>query len=893
MKRKIISILMAAALLTALLPITAFSAKAEVSDMIAFMNKMGFISEGEISSDKEEQPITRMDFAMFTARILGVSEDGESDNNYFYDIPDDHWGKFSINSLVERGILTTADRNFRPDDTITKSEAARIAVTCIGRNGEAEIRGGYPNGYLSVAAEDRLFDNSGAGDKLTYRSAAVLLYNMMNADIVEMKLVGKGMEYSKNGETLLSLYHDIYKGEGRLDAVSGVAVDENEAKSENDAVIDGEHYSADEWYYDYLGMNIDYFYKEENGDKSLVYVFQKTDVKNEIIRINSDDYIGFEDGAVKYYTGENSEKSKNARIYSGAVVIRNGENVSSDLTSAFRDFYGYMRIINTGKYNGADVVIIEDYKNVAVGKINTDDKVIYNKYNAYESFDLSDEDGEVVKYFNPDGGETDFSAISADNVIDVAAASDRSFIIVKVNNETIIGSIGAKGTDEDGDGYLVIDGTRYTAEKSFYEKFADVFNIGDKGTFRTDIFGKIAYFSIEKGDSMIFAYLINAYIDSEIDSEDIGSERVIMKLFTEDGEIVKAACAEKVKIDARPYKNNEEILEVFTPDETIVPQLIRFKYDKDGCIKTIDTKARRSEEGKYSLSLCQNEKNIYHHWTGLIGQNAYVPSSVKVMVIPSEGTEKTADSSAFMIKNRGYIPSGRSSRIDLYQLDPESLDIDMVIYYENQSDSIDTYSSIYVVEDVSEALNADEEAALCLTLDKDGSNVNYIISKTYTPDGASKPDPYKIEAGDIIRIATDYKNEISNMELVFDYSKAKEGGNFGFFDNSMKSNYRIVNGVVPGNFFDGFKMSYGYVSRTSGKTLQWGYAKPGDCDETYNVTIDSSSVKILIFDEKNKQDKARRGTIDDIVGFYQSAGDFSKIVALSRSAVISQMIVYR
>ncbi|MDY3030492.1 MAG: hypothetical protein SOS24_01875 [Clostridia bacterium] len=85
-------------------------------------------------------------------------------------------------------------------------------------------------------------------------------------------------------------------------------------------------------------------------------------------------------------------------------------------------------------------------------------------------------------------------------------------------------------------------------------------------------------------------------------------------------------------------------------------------------------------------------------------------------------------------------------------------------------------------------------------------------------------------------------------------------------------------------------MSHGYVSQTEGNLIQWGYAKPGDRDEIYNLSLDSSKAKILVFDREEK--KGRTGTASDIVGYYKAASGFSKIITLSESAIISQIIVY-
>lgn len=901
MKNKITAIILTLALLPVIfLSQTASATKAGTDDILAFMDKMGFISASEISGDKLEKPITRVDFAIFAARVLGVQDSQPGAENYFYDIPDDHWGKTYINSLVEMGIVSDKDRYFRPDDVITKSEAAKIAVTCIGANGEADMYGGYPNGYLSVASKEKLFSGIESSKEMTYKGAAILLYNMMNAEIVQMDIIGGDVQFSRTGDTLLSVYHHIYKREGTVNAVYGASVDENRAKTDKEVIIGGITYDCTDWLYDYLGMNVTYFYQDNDGDESVVYIFDETDNKNETTYIFSDDYIGFNGGNVEYYE---NDKTKRVKISDGAVVIRNGENVSADLTAAFADFYGNMRIIDTGKLSGADVVIIEDYTAVAVGYINSEDNIVYDKYNAELTIDLSEENGESVKYFDKDGNVSSFSAISKNGVINVAAASDRSFALVYINSETIAGKISGKGTDSDGDKYIEVDGNRYKTFDSFYEKYEGAFGIGESGTFKTDMFGRIAYYSMDKNDEFLFAYLINAYIDIEFEDEMLDGERVILKMFTEDGEIVRTPCAEKVKVDGETIKDNEQIMESLSARGVVTSQLIRIKYDKDGDIKIIDTNNyNKALEGKYSLRLLENNYESDRHWTGIVGRNAYVTSDVKVIVIPEN--PKTADSANFMIKNIGYIPSEGSGPVDIYQLDPESLKVDIAVYQEKQSTGVTTYSPLYVVEDITEALDGNDRPALCFTLNGTGSRVEYLVSENYKVEvtdnsGKSGFDPSLVGIGDIIRVRIDYKNEISNMERVFDYSKAQEDGDYNFFTNSVGTKFKTdERGNLAAGFRNGLKTSYGYVTRVDGNTFQWAYSiereiqnKDKSAKEVYNTGI--SSVKIIVFDSEAKRERCRTGTVADLVGYYQSAANFSKIITMAKDVQMSQMIIYK
>ena len=848
------------------------------SDVMGFLTSAGIFSDVQIAKADEE--ISRIDFAVFAAKMIGINETGTSQTDYFYDIPTDHWGKYSVNALVERSIISgDGQRLFRPDDTITLSEAAVILTRIIHKDREAEFNGGYPYGYLNIASQyDIITSSMSANQALTYKDAANIIFNTLNAEV----------EFLGTKDTLLSKNYDIYAGEGQVRAVYGASISELVISDTEQVAINGEIFRTETpWLYDRLGVYVKYYYRLDNGDKTIVYVSEDNDKKNEIIKITSELYEGYSDGRVDYYEDETMSRMKRADISDGVVVIRNGVNVSDNLQNAFRDFYGYMTLIQSKGSSDVDVVIIEDYENIAVGYINQEDKILADANDTLVSMKLDDETCKMVFYQDADGNEADFDKISVGDVVSIAKSDDNSFVKVIINSGTVMGV--AEGTKTADDSvYIVIDGTDYEFESRFYQKKHPVIVIGETVTVKTDLFGKVADGSFGNKQNYKFAYLIKGIKD------DI-EEKLLIKLYTEDNEMLTLACAEKVKIDAVRYTDNTQILDRLSVGGEVKSQLVRFKCNAENEIVEIDTKESGTGENKNSLHLMKNEKNIYRHWTNLLGYNAYVPTSVKVMVVPEEGTEKSASDDRFQIKNITAVPSGTTSRVDIYQLDENSLTVDFVVYYTAVRNKVDTYAALNVVEEVTTGLNSEEEPTTFLKLDNSGTGVSYAISPNYVASstGYSNIDPSRIARGDIVRISTDHKNEITSMDLVFDYSKAKESGNYNFFDTALNPGYKVVNGVPVGNFFDGFKMSYGYVSRTEGNLVQWGYEKPGDADEIYNVTFDSNKAKILIYDDENRTDPCRIGTVKDIVGYYSSAADFSKIVALSRSAIISQMVVYK
>ena len=850
------------------------------NDMLGFLNSIGVVNN--VDTEKSDSEISRIEFAVMAAKMLGISETKPPEIDYFNDIKSDHWGKSSVNALVERKIVTgDGERIFRPDDTITAPEACVILLRMINRDFEAEENGGYPWGYINTAARYDILFSSVSNTGLTYKDAVAMIFNTLNVE----------MEFVEEDDTLLSIYHEIYYGEGQLSAVCGASVNEESICKANQVSINGELFeTATEWLYDRLGVFVKYYYTIGSyGDKKIVYVSRDNASKNEVIEITSDCYISYNNGKVEYYTDSEKRKTETEDIFSGVTVVRNGQNMSDSLTDAFAGFYGRMKLIKTKGHNDFDVVVIEDYVNIPVGSIDAQKKIIYNSENPDVSVQLREDDYDIISYVDMEGNECAFEKISVGDVISVAKSKDGTFAKVVIVSNEVSGIIESSGLSEDSL-FVVIDGTEYEFESSYYEFKKPSIILSDKVTIKMDLFGRIASYSLHKSEAFKFAYLVNAFTDSEM----YGEDRVLIKMYTEDGEMIIAGCGAKVSIDSVKYSNVNEIIKALSLSGEVKSQLIRFKYNLKNEIIEIDTK-NEGKDSELSLHLMDAEKNLYRHWTNLVGYNAYVPTSVKVMIVPEEGTEKTASPDQFQMKNITAVPSGKTSRLDLYQIDEDSLTIDFVVYYSNVKSSVDTYASLHVVEKKYNGINSDDESTLIFRLDSNGNGVNYPVSSKYTiaENSYSNIDPSLIDKGDIIRIATDYKNEITSIQLVLDYSVAKEDGDENFFTNALNPGYKAVNNVAVGNFFDGFKMSYGYVARTSGNLIQWGYEKPGSADEIYDVTFDSNKAKILIYDEENLDDPCKLGKVSDIVGYYTSSENYSKLVAVSRSAIISNMVVYK
>ncbi|UKI37006.1 MAG: hypothetical protein L6V93_01915 [Clostridiales bacterium] len=57
----------------------------------------------------------------------------------------------AVYSAYVLGLVSKSEKVFRPDEFITYNEMAKIFVTMLGYAPNAQVKGGYPSGYILVS----------------------------------------------------------------------------------------------------------------------------------------------------------------------------------------------------------------------------------------------------------------------------------------------------------------------------------------------------------------------------------------------------------------------------------------------------------------------------------------------------------------------------------------------------------------------------------------------------------------------------------------------------------------------------------------------------------------------------------------------------------------------
>lgn len=187
--RNIIRRVISGLLIGGMLVCPAFAASfPDVDDSAAYADAVEYVSDiGLMVGDgngnfNPDQAVTRAEMAALVCRMLEETEDLQTSNE-FSDVPETHWANGYIARAAELGIVNGyGDGRFGPSDTVTYEQALAMVINALGGQIEADIVGGYPDGYIIVAEDFGIAAGLTAikGDTMTRAEIAIILENSLN-----------------------------------------------------------------------------------------------------------------------------------------------------------------------------------------------------------------------------------------------------------------------------------------------------------------------------------------------------------------------------------------------------------------------------------------------------------------------------------------------------------------------------------------------------------------------------------------------------------------------------------------------------------------------------------------------------------------------------------------
>lgn len=863
-------ILLALLLVLTMIPVTA-SAETEFTDVsdsvlgraLGLVTHLDIMSGYDDDTFRGDNSITRAEFAVSVAHMLNLEEQAGKDKIYYVDVQESHWAAGSIAQLTEMGIISGYGNGyFGVNDTINTVDCYAIMLRLLGYDDFVEYSGGYPSGVQKIANDIELNEDIKSGIQLKRRDAAVLIFNALRTNTAGFDgVIGDNVIYTEGtGKTLLETYWDMDWVEGKVTGVENTGLYHPESISSNRIRIDDEIYGNEvEDTIQYIGRNVEAYYKINDDDPCVVYIYKNAH-RYEEITIDADLIADISDNyEVSYYTDENASRTKKKTIAGNAAVIYNGLAAESYTKENLMPEVGSITLIFDKGNSTADTVIVDDYERFIAGSVD----VITSRISNAETYDryiiAKNTEYEKVTVKSNLGTNMTLSDIKENQVLMVKTSlgtGKERIIEIIACDDVVTGTVnGINYSNEE----IEIDGTVYEISPQYIDMMN--VNLSKNVIAYLDHFGKITNIKGDVADSELFGYLINGYFD-----EDAFDETIYLKILTEDGEIVKYPCTEKVKIDNIRYKRNlSGAFNALCDGESIKPQLIVYMLNEEKQIYSIDTVTKSAEEDEFSLRLNISKGKYKYKSNGQIGGKGIANKNTIVFEIPTNPQD--AQEKAFSVKKSTSLTNNTAITVESYALVPKVEYETVLLVYSDAAGTIRESASSVMVQKIHHAINSDEEVVEVLT-----AMTNGVSSEYYAEYGFSFEET-GIKEGDVIRLAFNNIDEVCNIEKVITLGETPSW-----------SPTNDTNSIDAG-----FKKTFGYATEKAGNVLRIGYEADGEWDEVYVMPS-----KITIYDS---QESGRfcvyEGTIDDISTYEYSAGACDQVYIHVKNSAVQSVFVYK
>lgn len=794
-------------------------------------------------------PCSREMFFEALLATLGVEQKDWSGADFSDVSPDtDLYGFVSYG--IKNGVLNNGGQFF-PDEAIKYEDMVKFALNAFGFGIVVKI-----SSYMSVASEMRLSQGISIGDGITTAEAYRFIFNLLNANDIELEYSGNKYGYSSN--TILFNRYRIKPITGILTAneytvINDITADSISAQQLKGFLsIDGVQYKAAEGveYNDLLGCNVRaYVHIDVRSDDSEVVAVYKRE--NYIVELTSydyeykDNYILLKDNKKKYKISKNFD----------AVV--NGKIDPDFNLESLNKISGTVKLISNDLSNDYNIIVIKDYKYVRVSTFDRQELVIREMEDKAASLTIGDES--IVSVTSTDGEDVELSDITVDSYLAVAASEDMELVSIVILNNTVEGKISSYNED-----IVSINSTDYKAAPYFREKYLTELKLGAQGSYVLGLFEDIVAVSDVEG-ALKYGYMASAYVDEDED-------RIALRIFTQSGEWIKPLAADTVRIDGVRRKSVTELYQsLFTK-----PTMIKYALNNAGEIETIDfpedmnffkdsDKANLNPNNNLTRNFVGDENAQYYYLSGTLYPSIRM-NGTTVFRIPSDRKNYDAYDLGYEF-DEGYL--SESKDIAVYDVGYDGYAKVICAFVDEQA-AVYVTSPTMVVERVYDVADDDGNVRKVVSGWSQGKFVEYYLADNVKIEKKKKAD--ELEIGDIIRFYL-RGDEIKALYVDFigkDFMMNYINGTGLMNFNARTTNYQYRAGGV---------YSYKNGSALIAKLMK---KNNNDAEQVIDYTYNPGNfVMVNIPDSVIKVDLANKKLIvsdKNAINTYLNSGDPSKVV---------------
>ena len=836
------------------------------------LQALGLIAE-EAGISNPNAAVTRVQFASLTASLLHMAPGKVAETEaIFSDVPADAWYAAQVYHLRGQNIMTGLSASeFGANTNITYAQAVKTLVSALGYDLQAMHMGGFPNGYLAVAASLKLSNAAGQAinDSITAETAVKLLYRTLDIDIMKLSGIAEDEQYTiAEGCTVLTQYHDIYKVEGILSDNGITALGSSSGIGKNEVCIDGVSYqNTNASFRNLLGYYVEaYTGQPGDGNRTLLYAMP-VDTKNSVLNLSKEQLVTnsseYSTTCIVYDAGDGRIRKASVDRY--ADLIYNGKAFPEFDVDTIKISAGTITLISHDA-SSYSVIIVNEFQNCVVSGVDSSTEKIYGKYGG--SYSLSEYERAEIE--NEQGASVSLSDIQPGSVLSIEESRDkkqiRICVIYQRQNGTVEEIIDNGAASEQ---TYVIGGQKFRLSSDFI----DAVDRGVMGiaypklnvtyTFYLDKDGKIA--AVEGSDDAQYAFLLNAAMDRTTPM----SDSAMLRFFMPNGEIFNAFTAKRFKINGEDMTdghvntgqdllNNPKLYE-FSKDEFgaevkqgVKRQIVKIKLNALGDVMEFDFAGAPNTYGYHTDAFTLDYTGVGAQYKGsnqrcFAGRYSLTETTTVFSVPPAEYfNEKDIE-----IISPSQLVDGQNYDVAIYDADPTLVGSIAVITSAGGTEGYEQFS--FVVDKVTSVLDEDGQQVKKIYGVYNGGYGGFLEREA----GALPED---LKQGDVGRVSF-LGTKLSKFEMMFRLQE------------KPAPEIKNIDGSLVGGRFVGI---WGYLYARSNTALSVFIpnqaVSPGN--ESSQITahvFNGNNVKVAVYDVEAKT--VRAGTMADITCNYPLISD--------------------
>ena len=799
---------------------------------------------------RPDDTIIRSEAAKVAVALSGLTDvaNVSSAKSKFPDVPADHWATGFINVATDQKLVVgDTEGTFRPNADITYQEAVTILVRALGYEIKAQSKGGYPTGYLVTASEIGLTKGVTGAQNGAISRGNVAKLAFNALTINLMEQTGFGADVN---------YEVVDKTllENKLDVEKITA----QVMAVGNASLDGKsNLPKDE-----VMIGKEVFEVGSADVRSILgftvdaYVRETNSSKRELLLArpaeNMNESITIPAENVAEIT--NTESTKEIKYW---------ENPDKDSKTTKATINADANIIYNGKSGSA-----EDLKTITSGSytlLDTDAKGTYDVVFVNETVNyvveevvttsnkIVDKYGQKTLVADPEDDKLTFVIVKGAERIELKDLKEWDVLTVTKSKDGQLVYAEVSNESVTGQVTQTSDDTFFINGKG-YKKAANYPNeikLQDEGTFYLDIEGKIAAVNGESSVSSNYAYLTDAGIANGI------NKALELKVFTKEGETKILKTDTKVKLNGVSGKTPAEVLDLLDGNDDIVdPRLITFEVNGSGLVNQINTATKSSSinEDKFMMNMAEDGVTYKKASGKLVGTNMSVNITKDTIVfdIPDGKT----DTSDYAVRNHEFFTDGDSYNVKVFDVNEERNA--KVVIVTNSTGMADEESSLAIVDKITLGKNDDGTEIEYLYAYQDGKEIQLPTVGTGILVKGEGNDA--IEKGDIIQIETNINGEIESINVIFDIDTKETEA-----ENKISDKMSTFYGKVLKKFSGSFNMQVGSgevrnfsigdaTVYTVDTTLSRNQIKVGDAGDIQKYDdLDPSRVFVRVYEDVVKE----------------------------------------